>query len=95
MDSYRGGPIQDDGDASGRVVRSHLFRALCEDQSANIYRRPDDGTLEKLPRGAKPVGASQQHLLSYRRRRQLRIRFFATADGDLIVVQADGVAPIA
>jgi hypothetical protein len=65
-----------------------------DDQSAIVYRRkPNDGGLETLPRGAKPVEHPSSTYFRTDGGDKYEFAFFATEDGDLIVVQADGVAP--
>lgn len=66
-----------------------------DDHSAIIYRRkPNDGSLEKLPCGAKPIEHPSSTYFRSDGGDQYELAFFATEDGDLIVVQADGVPPI-
>jgi hypothetical protein len=65
-----------------------------DDHAAIIYRRkPNDGTLENLPRGAKPLEHPSTTYFRTDGGDRYEFAFFETADGDLIVVQADGVPP--
>jgi hypothetical protein len=65
-----------------------------DDHAAIIYRRkPNDGTLENLPRGATPVEHPSSTYFRTDCGDRYEFAFFETEDGDLIVVQADGVPP--
>ena len=53
-----------------------------------------DGRLENLPRGAKPIEHPSSTYFRTDGGDKYEFAFFATEDGDLIVVQAYGVPPV-
>jgi hypothetical protein len=65
-----------------------------DDHSAIIFRRKlNDGTLENLPRDARPIEHPSSTYFRDDGGDRYEFAFFATEDGDLIVVQADGIPP--
>jgi hypothetical protein len=76
-------------------MKNRTYTAFYQDDHAAIIyrRRPNDGTLEQLPRGAKV--ANDPRSTYYRTDGGDRFEFalFTTEDGQLIVIQADGLPP--
>jgi hypothetical protein len=78
----------------GTINRSSL-QCKCNRMMACCHlNKPNDGTLENLPRGAKPVEHPNSTYFRREGGDKYEFAFFAAEDGDLIVVQADGVPSV-
>lgn len=78
-----------------RVVSRLSELSYQDDLESIIYRcRPNDGTLDKLPLGAKPAADPRSTYDRTDGGDRFEFALFVTEDGETIVVQADGVPPI-
>ena len=78
-----------------RVVSRLSELSYQDDHESIIYRRrPNDGTLDKLPRGATPANDPRSTYNRSDGGDRFEFALFVTEDGGTILVQADGAPPI-